>query len=195
MRLLCLTTILGLVSLCGGCRGSGGSAAAGLPAADQKTRLVLNGYRGLASVFVMENLAGRNLVELRSKPLRANRPAVAYVEDDVMKKLMKQLERAGFFKYRQPRPPDPLQFGAKSEFTMIEADGKRTTILKIRLMAGQPVEKRQLESLKAFVASKAEFLKVYNRHRPQMQTRVNAGGQDPFGVRRATDTSTGNTSR
>jgi len=191
MRASLFTTIslIGLLGLPGalgpGCKG--GAGAAGAPSADEKVRIVLNDYRGLASVFVMENLAGRDLVELRSRPLPPNRPPVAYVEDDVMGALLEQLGRAGFFEHRQARPPDPKQFGAKGEFTMIDADGTMTTILKVPLAAGPNANEKEVAKLKAFVACKATFLQVYNRHRPQLQTTVTTGDQDPFGVRRAED--------
>ena len=55
--------------------------------ADQVIRIVHNQYRGPNSIFVAENLCGRDQVELRSRPLQPGEPAVAYIPDDVMEGL------------------------------------------------------------------------------------------------------------
>lgn len=165
----------------GGSTGSGGRAAAGV-----RTRIVLNTYQGIAGVFIVENLAGRDLKELRSKPLTSGQVPIAYVDDSVMAELLKIFRKLDYDKYAQARPPDPRKFGAVSELTMIRSEGARKdtrTILKKQQPAGRPLSRAEAASLKSYVECKRNFLAVYNRFRPEMQATTGGGA---FGVKRAT---------
>ena len=77
--------------------------------ADQVIRVVNNQYRGVSTVLVLENLAGRDQVSLRSTPVRAGEPVVAYVPDDKMSELLEAFEDNDFYDYARPRPSNPTR--------------------------------------------------------------------------------------
>jgi len=105
---------------------------AALPSAG-KIRIVYRQYRRGSTIFVMENIAGRDLKALRSRPLRPGEHSVAYVPDDVMRRMLEEFDRFGFPRYARPRPANPLKFGASGELTLIEPKGRTRSMLRIKL--------------------------------------------------------------
>ncbi len=164
-----------LVALCGACASAGGGAGrdAGLePSETTRVRAVYRHYRN-QNIFVVENLAGRALGELRGKPLAAGETAVAYVPDDVMQEMLKEFRRIGYYRHAGPRPPDPIKVGATSEITLIDEERRFTSFLRMR---GD--DARTAESYNDLVNT---FLAVWNHFHPFAQ--VSSGRDARFGVR------------
>ena len=114
-RFAVLTSVL----LAGACASptpsdEGGAGDEALP----RTRIVfaqhyLNGTR-----LVMENYAGRELTDLRSRTPRKGEVPVAWVPDDVMRSTLKGLKKRDFAEFARPRPSDPKSRGARAGFTL-----------------------------------------------------------------------------
>lgn len=145
--------------------------------ADDIVRVVHNQYRGPNSIFVVENLAGRDQVELRSRPLAAGEPAVAYVPDDVMAKMLEEFERFEFYDYARPRPGNPPGLGASGEVTVTGASGRRLALLRIKAPQGVVPTRDQVEAAQAYGNCTRTFLAVWNAFPPQMQATT---ATDPF---------------
>jgi hypothetical protein len=137
--------------------------------ADQVIRVVHNQYRGPNTVFVMENLSGRDEVALRSQPLKPGEPAVAYVPDDVMAEMLKEFDRGNFYEYARPRPANPPALGASGEITVTDANGRRLALLRIKAPPGLSPTKDQVDAARAYGYCSSTFLAVWNAYPPQMQ--------------------------
>jgi len=170
------------------------TACAGAPAAPKaarplpqtgKIRIVYRQYRRGSTIFVMESLAGRDLKKLRSRPLRAGEHPVAYVPDDVMRRLLEEFDRFGFQRYARPRPANPLKFGASGELTLIEPHGRTRSMLRIKLKPGQKATRAHIDRSRAYVNCAKTFLAVWNAYPPLMQVAATGTGTGGFGVHRA----------
>lgn len=137
--------------------------------ADQVIRVVHNQYRGPSTVFVMENLAGRDEVALRSRPLAPGEPAVAYVPDDVMAEMLKEFDRGDFYDYARPRPANPPGLGASGEITVTDANGRRLALLRIKSPPGMAPTKDQVDAAQAYGYCARTFIAVWNSYPPRMQ--------------------------
>lgn len=137
-----------------------------------QTRIVFRQYYGNSQVFVVENLAGRDLVALRSRTLRPGEAPVAYVEDEVMGRLLREFRRADFFDHAGPRPADPARLGGTGELTIIDANGRMTSLVRRK---GQGAA-----AANTFVRCSQTLLAVYNVTDHYQAT----SGDASFGVRR-----------
>lgn len=145
--------------------------------ADQVIRVVHNQYRGPNSIFVVENLAGRDQVEMRSRPLQPGEPTVAYIPDDVMEKMLEEFKRFDFYDYARPRPANPPGLGASGEITVTDANGRRLALLRIKAPEGISPTRDQVDAAKAYGNCMRTFLAVWNEFPPRMQATTSA---DPF---------------
>ncbi|MHC4550553.1 MAG: hypothetical protein ACYTEZ_17460 [Planctomycetota bacterium] len=180
MRFLVIWALLGAAC---GAGGKAGSSRVAIPTAKEQLRVVYNSYRKGSTVLVMENLAGRDLVKLRSRKLAATESPVAYVPDDVMAKMLAEFKRYGFHRYAQSRPPNPVKYGAVGEITLISADRTRmVSLLRTKRRAGDTATDRYVAVNQSYVDCANTFIAVYNHFRPQLQATTSTG--DPFGVRR-----------
>ena len=139
-------------------------------------RVVYRQYYEGSVPFVMENLSGRDLVELRSRALAPGEPPVAYVPDDVMRVMLEEFERADLPGYLRPRPADPAGLGAVAELTLQYPGGRTRSFLRTRGSSDAAAGKTYLQSVETFRA-------VWNHHRPFAQ--VATGGAGEFGVKKA----------
>ena len=154
-----LRMILTLVvaAACSAPSSSGGSQAKIKPGA--KTQVILNRYG--KGVFIMENLAGRDIVQLRSETLKPGAVPVSYVPDDEMTRMLKEFRKAHYFEHAQVRPSNPTKFGAIAELTIRDADNKMTALLRKRLAPNAPAGDPTIKALNAFVNGKTKFLTVH----------------------------------
>jgi len=163
ISLLCLL-------LLAACSGTEGARKKPVPfQADQVIRVVHNQYRGPNTVFVMENLAGRDEVALRSRPLQPGEPTVAYVPDDVMAEMLKHFDQGDFYEYARPRPANPPGLGASGEITVTDSNGRRLALLRIKTPPGIVPTTDQIDAAKAYGFCARTFLAVWNAYPPQMQ--------------------------
>lgn len=168
--LLCLP----LLAACG----STGSKARVEPfRADQVIRVVHNQYRGPGSILVVENLFGRDQVELRSRPLAPGEPAVSYVPDDVMAEMLKEFEKGDYYEYARPRPANPPGLGASGELTITDANGRRLALLRIKAPPNVSPTRDQIDAAKAYQYCTRTFVEVWKAFPPQMQATT---ATDPF---------------
>jgi len=174
-RPLCLIAL----AACGSSPSGGGDRTAAVPTADERVRVVYRQYYRGSHIFIMENLAGRNLVELRSKPLRKGQVPVAYVPDEVMRELLREFRRADYHDHAGARPPDPRKFGAVAELTIIDENRRMVSFIRQRKQAGTSIDdyKSRSESYQDCVRA---FMAVWNFHRPTLQ----ASEDKNFGTRR-----------
>ena len=139
-----------------------------------KTRIVFRQHYDQGIRLVMENYAGRRLVDLRSQPIPKGEVPVAWVPDDVMKKAVRDLKRKDFDDYARPRPGDPKSLGVRAEITIYAGDGRGKALMRTH---GQPRAEAQ-----SFQACAAYFREVWTEYRPRFQA---AQGDGSFGVKRA----------
>jgi len=139
-----------------------------------RTRIVFRQHYDKGTTMVIENYAGRELVDLRSKVLPKGEVPAAWVPDSVMKKTMRALEKSDFEKYARPRPGDPRSLGVRAEVTVYQKDGRGKALMRRH---GQP--RAEAES---FQDCAAYFRKVWTEYRPKFQAAV---GDGSFGVKRA----------
>ena len=78
----------------------------------------------------MENYAGRDLTDLRSRSTGKGDVPVAWVPDDVMRTTLKELKQRDFADYARPRPSDPKSLGVRAELTVYDDRGRARTILR-----------------------------------------------------------------
>ena len=93
-------------------------------------------YRG-SRATVVENVAGRDVVKLRSRPLKKGERYVTYVDDEVMAKLLNELRRMGFYDHAQARPANPQSLGARAEVILVQPTGQVLSLVRTR---GQSVK-------------------------------------------------------
>jgi hypothetical protein len=136
--------------------------------------MIYRQYYRNSAIFIIENVAGRDVVALRSKPIEEGEPAVAYVPDDAVREMLSYFEEYGFYEHARPRPPNPLKLGALSELTIIDEKGAMTSILR---QHGQDPK-----TAKCFNDCAETYRAVYNFFPPFGQA---AKGDVKFGVKRA----------
>jgi hypothetical protein len=148
-----------------------------------RVRVVHNQYLGPHAVLVVESLAGRDLVALRSRALPPGETPVAYVPDDVMARMLEEFERLDFYEYARPRPPDPLALGASAEIVVTGANGRSVSLLRIKAPAGVTLSREQVRAAKAYGECARTFLAVWEFHRPKLQATTSRGvfGKPPDG--------------
>jgi len=173
--------LLPLLLLLAACGSSGSSTRREKPTVreGERVRVVYNQYRGAHTVFVIENLAGRDVVEMRSRPLQPGEVAVAYVPDDVMQKMLEEFARFDYYGFARPRPPNPQSLGASGEITVTDAKGRRVSLLRIKSPAGIDPSHDQIEAAQAYGQCARTFLAVWNTFPPRMQATTSRGA---FGV-------------
>lgn len=130
-------------------------------------------YEGSLPVAV-ENVGGRDVVELRSRRIPAGQAPVAYVDDETMRRLLRALDRHGFSRRAAPHAGAASALGARAEVVVRRGDAPP---LAVQRRPGQRVEEAE-----AFQACFQEVLAVYDAT-PKMQ--ASAGGADALGVKKA----------
>ncbi|MHC4937666.1 MAG: hypothetical protein ACYTHK_01695 [Planctomycetota bacterium] len=131
-------------------------------------------YYDKGSVFVVENLAGRDLVEMRSKPVAKGEVPVAWITDEDMRGTLKALRKRDFDDYARPRPADPKSLGARGELTIYEQSGRTRALIRRRGQSAKEAE--------AYQECVAVFQQVWGANRPRFQA---VTGDGDFGVKRA----------
>jgi hypothetical protein len=144
------------------------------------TRIVFRQFYAGSQPFVMENLAGRDLIELRSKPIAQGDAPVAYVPDAVMRELLSELRRFDYYDHAGPRPPDPSRFGV-GELTVAEGNARPLALIRTRQPPGEATTAYRRQT-KCWSNCTRAFIGVYNFHRPSMQATSSTGD---FGTKRA----------
>jgi hypothetical protein len=139
-----------------------------------QTRVVFRQYYRGGHMLMMENLAGRDLVKLRSSPVKKGEVPIAWVGDEVMRDLLKSLKRRDFAEYARARPADPRGMGAKGELSIFDSRGRARALLRRN---GQP--RKEAEAYQECVAA---FQKVWTANRPAFQA---VTGDGEFGVNRS----------
>jgi len=91
----------------------------------------------------------------------------------VMREVLKEFERGGFWDYAVPRPRDPPKLGATAERTIISAD--RSDMKSFLRVFG--TSKKEFD---AYDFCKRTFQATWDAFPPQMQATVSA--PDQFGV-------------
>ena len=152
--------------------------------AGDRVRVVYNQYRGAHTVFVIENLAGRDVVELRSRALQPGEVAVSYVPDDVIAKMLEEFDRFDYYEFARPRPPNPQSLGASGEITVTDKRGRRVSLLRIRTPAGVEPSRDQVAAAQSYGQCARTFLAVWNAYPPRLQATTSRGA---FGVNRDAD--------
>ena len=145
--------------------------------ADQVIRVVYNQYRGPGSILVVENLFGRDQIELRSRALPPGEPAAAYVPDDVMEEMLKEFENGDYYDYARPRPAKPQSLGASGELTITDSNGRRLALLRIKAPPNVTPTRDQIDAAKAYQYCTRTFYEVWRTFPPQMQATTSS---DPF---------------
>lgn len=176
MRILLFCALL--AAACGG----SGRAVTSTTAPSERVRVIYNQYRGDSSVFVMENLAGRDLAELRTRKLRPGERPVAFVPDDVMERMLREFRRYDWEEHAVPRPANPSRLGAAGEITIVGADGRQRSLLRVKAPAGSYPTPAQVAAGKAYVNCANTYIAVWNAYPPEMQATASTGD---FGVKRA----------
>jgi hypothetical protein len=162
--------LLALLLLPAACGGTAAARAKPAPfLADQVIQVVHNQYRGPNSVFVIENLSGRDAVALRSRPLRPGEPPVSFVPDEVMAEMLREFDKGEFYEYARPRPANPPALGASGEVTVTDANGRRLALLRIKAPPGMTPTKEQVDAAKAYGYCSRTFLAVLAAYPVQMQ--------------------------
>jgi len=165
-----MTRVLILVLLAG-CAGGGAADSGGVL---RRTRMVMRQYYDQGSMFVVENLAGRDLVEMRSQPVPKGGVPVAWVTDDDMRAALNALAKHDFATWARPRPADPKSLGARGELTIYDDAGRTRSIIRRH---GQPTAEAE-----AYQACVAVFQQVWRANRPRFQA---VTGDGEFGVKKA----------
>jgi hypothetical protein len=146
------------------------------------TRVVYRQYYRGSHPFVMENLAGRDLVELRSRTLKRGESPVAYVPDDKFVLLLEEFEKADLGQYLTPRPADPTALGAIGELSITDARGTTRSFLRTKSSRRSADPRAYQKRHETYTYCVKSFLAVWNAYHPEAQ--AVAGTKDEFGVRR-----------
>jgi len=139
-----------------------------------KTRVVFRQYYRGGHTLMVENLAGRDIVKLRSEPVKKDEVPIAWVTDEVMRDMLKTFKRRDFADYARVRPADPRGMGAKGEISVYDSRGRASAILRRN---GQPRDEAE-----AYQECVAAFQEVWSANRPAFQA---IAGDGNFGVNRA----------
>lgn len=130
-------------------------------------------YRG-GHTLIVENLAGRDIVKLRSQTVKKGEAPTAWVSDEVMRDMLKAFKRRDFAEYARVRPADPRGMGAKGEISVYDSRGRATAILRRN---GQP-----RDEVEAYQECVAAFQEVWSSNPPAFQAITGDGN---FGVDRS----------
>jgi hypothetical protein len=163
------------IAACGSSSGSSGGTASGdRGTAMSRTRVYFRQYYKQSHTFAVENFAGRDEVELRSRPRNPDEPALAFVPDEVMEKMLSEFKRFGFYDYAGPRPADPSKLGGRGELTIVDAKGRQNAFIRVR---GQGKD-----AFDAYQGCIQTFLAVHD-HYGRFQASTSGGAA--FGVKKA----------
>lgn len=138
-----------------------------------QTRIVFRQYYRGGQTLMMENLAGRDIVKMRSQHVRKGEVPIAWVTDEVMRDMLKTLKRRDFADFARARPADPRGMGAKGEISIYDSRGRARAILRRN---GQP--RKEIEAYQDCVEA---FQEVWTANRPSFQA---VTGNGNFGVNR-----------
>lgn len=176
--------VLILAAACASTPQQGRTARAQAPrlGLDQPLRVVYRQYYQDSNIFIMENLAGRDLVKLRSRKLEAGEQPIAYVPDDVMAEMLKEFRRHGYYKWAGPRPANPIKVGATGEITLIDQERRMTSLLRRKASLGTVADKDYVHAAQSYVDCTKTYLAVWDHFRPLMQATSSDGN---FGVKKA----------
>jgi hypothetical protein len=163
-----------LPALLAACASTPDSEPTQAPQTYPRTRIVFRQHYEGGVQMILENYAGRDLVDLRSQPVPKGGVPVAWIPDDVMKNTVRGLGKLDFDEYARPRPGDPKSLGVRAEVT-VYVDGGRGSALMRR--HGQP-----RAEVDAFQGCYRLFHDVWTEYRPKFQA---AEGDGKFGVKRA----------
>ena len=139
-----------------------------------RTRIVFRQHYDQGIKMVIENYAGRELVDLRSRVVPKGDVPVAWVPDTVMKKTIRALDKRDFTEYARPRPGDPVSLGVRAEVTIYTEGGRGKALMRRHGQSRGETE--------AFQACAAYFREVWTEHRPRFQA---TAGDGNFGVKKA----------
>jgi len=171
MRSIAISVVFCLAA-CGSTTSTNGKSAGAAPGEPlEKAQLVFRQYYGNSHIFIMENLAGRDMVALRSRIVPVGTPPTAYIEDDVMRELLREFRKSGFYDHAGPRPPNPLKVGGRGEVTLTTG-GETISIIR------RPGQTK--DAFDAYDYCRKTLLAVYDFY-AQYQSTTTTG--DNFGVR------------
>ncbi|MHC4953263.1 MAG: hypothetical protein ACYTGZ_05185 [Planctomycetota bacterium] len=166
---------IALALIVASCAGNGeGSGDSSGEKTYPRTRIAFKQHYEGGVTLVMENLAGRSLVDMRSRVVKKGDVPVAWVPDEVMRKTMRAMDKHDFDRYARPRPADPKSLGVRSEITVT---GERTSQRSFMRRRGQPLKEAQ-----SFQECASLFREVWTAYRPTYQA---VAGKGEFGVKRA----------
>jgi hypothetical protein len=166
---------IAFLAACAACASTGQTGSEDAEQSYPQTRIVFRQHYDQGTRLVMENYAGRRLVDLRSQVIPKGEVPIAWVPDDVMKRMVRELKRKDFDEYARPRPGDPKALGVRAEITIYaKGDGRGKALMRTH---GQP--RAEAES---FQMCATYFREVWTEYRPKYQA---AQGDGSFGVKRA----------
>jgi len=169
-----ITLLATLAACASGCTSTGETEDDGGEQTYPRTRIVFQQHYDQGIRLAMENYAGRELVDLRSRIVPKGGVPTAWIPDDVMKKTIRAFDKRDFEQYARPRPGDPKSLGVRAEVTVYTMDGRGKALMRRH---GQ--SRAEAES---FQQCAAYFRQVWTEYRPKFQA---TQGDGSFGVKRA----------
>ncbi|MHC4959900.1 MAG: hypothetical protein ACYTGN_16165 [Planctomycetota bacterium] len=128
MRALAIFAFLLVSAACSSTPAGEGQGEAKKPL--PQTQVIFRQYYKGSPIFIVENLAGRDQVKLRSKPAKHGEIKPAYVPDDVMERMLTEFKDFGYFRHAGARPRDPRTVGGRAEITIIGADKSMVSFVR-----------------------------------------------------------------
>ena len=171
MRSIFISVVI-CIAACSTPNGGGDAGSSDSGKLLDKVQIVFRQYYGNSHIFIMENLAGRDLVKLRSETLPAGQYPVAYIEDDVMQEMLNEFRKGGFYEHAAARPSNPLKLGGKGEVTLTRG-GRTVSIIR---RPGQTQD-----AFDAYDYCRKTALAIYD-HYSQFQSTTTSS--DTFGVKK-----------
>ena len=113
-----------------GCSSSSGSSSNSSAEPLPKTQVVFRQYHRNSPIFVVENLAGRDAVKLRSTPAKDGSFSPAYVPDEILSRMLEEFRKFGYFDHAGARPGNPISVGGLGELTIIGANNRTVSIIR-----------------------------------------------------------------
>lgn len=143
------------------------------------TKVVFRQYYVGSPIFVLENLAGRDIVKLKSQAAKHREVRPAYIPDEVMSQLLSEFRRYGFYEFSGPRPPNPRKVGGRAELTVIGTG-------RYRDHHGRAIDsfiRRDKQGKKGYETYKkcVDAFRAVHAHYGKFQATIGAGD---FGVKR-----------